>query len=411
MLRFKKLIIFLLLVNFPNGRNDFLNDCSFRLRTVFHGHCGSFIQNTSIYDGYYYVPGPGDYLYYIQDIVLTDGLFESQGKTKFLVTKFEPFIFTRNNIDGFTVWGPVYGLVAEKAKFANETIDGTDITEHCPPFALWRFKANILIDHHFEDFMIDMDPMVEEFSKAIMGKSFKPTPTNLIDFIQTGCILGSKSFSKNTSTVFTGITDIYVVLLTLLSGIAITLLFASRDPKRFLVYLKLFIESASHLKHKYALIKFRYLFALWLITIWLIKQYYIRDVFRKPPHSYTMKIIDSWSDLTQAKHLDVFTFTERNALNKFYNQKSPVHQDLTNEIYLAETYGFDMDSLMNLIQSKPDKVVLVGICENLRYLKDNADYGFYRRLHVSKSGNGIMPYFLYNTFMANEKDRQNLNYV
>lgn len=100
-------------LSFANAEN-FSFSSLFKHKSVLNGHFGHYLQNFSRYP----VDNPlgakviGAYVYRF--------LFKKGDPTiRFMAVNCPPHLFTKRNKKGFTVWGPLYSVLLEAARFIN----------------------------------------------------------------------------------------------------------------------------------------------------------------------------------------------------------------------------------------------------------------------------------------------------
>lgn len=251
--------------------------------------------------------------------------------------------------------------------------------------------------------------------------------TKAIGTVELDCIAFRREFHKTPLFGFATFVDRYVVYCVFLCVPILATIFANKTFKtRIWFYLQILFESLFCFTERFEC-RFYLLFSVWMTILWLFRQYFSSDMLAELTQKPRLKVLDSWADLSKQRHLKVFgvkdvvgaaTIVGEAERENYFNIKSEFYEDFTERLEQVSAIETQRSDLIEVGNDTVDitrfdgNVVLMDVCDTLRYRAFKDYCGRSRdRVHVSKEGGDMVPYFLVHTFLGAEIELVVINFL
>lgn len=364
-------------------------------------------------------------------------IYNSMGQTdpvtKFQATLAEPFIFAINDVNGFTVWGPLYSLVKEAVVHLNYTLDGICIEKQNTVNAAVKFNADVSLGPVFIHFksvstvIDDQNPVYQTMHSVGLEMRISRN----LGVGEVDCIMFRKGIKKKPPFDFILVFDWQTTSLLLITLPLISVVMAGFRSNQIWDCLTHVIGLLFGICKQFECY-FYSLFTLWVTVYWFFRTLFGGDMFSCMTTPPRLDVIDSWQDLSDRPYLKILAtadFADMDASSfgvsgfefagrgRYFGKTSPFYDDFTSRLKvesffeLAQTENYEMPDGEILYSSEFNgSTVLMAICEGLRYRLYNSFSGqLEKKLYVSRSGGDVLPYFIFTSAFAEAKEVAAIN--
>lgn len=390
----------------------------FNFRTNLNGHFCHFKQNFSKYP----IDNPLgikiilyhvlDFLVLPKDEVLKIATFEARPHLS---------VLRDSDKSGFTIWGPLYSIVAEAAQLINYSVAAINIAREDRHEAFVIFKPDFAVtliwpQLEYLRFVSEEDPLgLRKFGIKNIVEIVRPIGNVDIDHIWY-----YKSNETRNIFAFVETLDGASWSAILLSAFFVSLLTSafviSNFGSQFFKSITTVFQISSHYDlAKYQSFAIRSLIITWLTVTMLLQQYFGGDLAANLAIEPHPKVIDSLNDLTKhnitiyAPNIEMM-FETSEARKHYFNAEFDYYEDLTKNLVLLDVV--DAGNLGEITFRRNVDACLMGLKLFIEYRRNHFRGGEYRdKTHVSSEGGSSMFHTFGKLLTADETEGQAMDYV